>query len=137
MPSPRTSTRSLRVLLFLCLLLPALGCASSNQTEERSLSDVVEALREEGVRMQVAGPVSQEVLSAPGQAYTTDGGTMQLYVYRSETSATLDAQQLKGRGQPTGDRSSYFQGGNVIALYFGDAVDVERALSEVIGPRIF
>jgi hypothetical protein len=118
-------------VLVLLLMLPA--CVSSNQTQERGFGEVVGDLREEGLNLQPAGPVSQDVLSIPGRAYTVDGVPLELYVYQSVGAATLDVQQLKRRGLPNAGPPTFFQGGNVIALYFGDAVDVERALSEAVG----
>lgn len=126
-----------RIAVLVALLVLGAGCASSNQASTRSQDDVVEALRGDDVTLQVAGPANQSVLSTPGQAYTTGGGTLELYIYRSESGAVLDVRQLKRYIQPSPRPPSYYHGGNVIAIYFGDAIDVERALSDVVGPRLF
>lgn len=131
MPHLRTLSRFF-VLFGLAVGLAA--CATTSRTPTTA-DDVLEALREEGVSIQPAGVASQPALTTPGRAYNTPQGPVELYVYRSESSALLDARQFSGAAE--GPSAVVFQGNNVIALYFGTDVTVERALSEVVGGRLF
>ena len=121
--------------LFLCSLLLLLGCATSGQTANvRDADTVLQQLEDLGIDPFFSGPASQRFLSTPGQAYTVNQHGLQLYVYRSKASAVLDARRVGSQELSVFDRVHFYQGGNIIALYFGDDPTVQRALSDVVGP---
>lgn len=102
----------------------------------RDVDTVLQQLEDQGVNPVFAGPASQRFLSTPGRAYTINQHGLQLYVYRSNASAVLDARRVSSRELSVFDRVHFYQGGNIIALYFGDDPTVQRTLSDVVGPLV-
>ena len=122
---------TLMLLLFLASSLAACGGTSQATTDAAT---VVEQLRARGLNVQPAGTARQRRLSQPGRAYIIGTGTLEIYEYRSEAAAVLDVRQIDQADLSPAPTVHIYQGRNLIVLYFGNDLDVEQALDDIVGP---
>lgn len=113
----------------------AVGCGGMAAVV-RDSDTVVQQLRARGVDVQPEGMADQPLLSQVGQAFRIGVDGLEIYEYRSESSAVLDAQELKRADLSPFGQIHVYQGGNIIALYFGDNLEVQGILTDVVGPPL-
>jgi hypothetical protein len=125
--------------LVLLLAGALLGCSGSRTADAERLDTegLIEALHERGITLSGQGPVTQRLLSTPGQGFLTpEGGTLHVFEYRSEASATLDANRIETASPDLTSGPHVFQRDHLIVFYFGNAPAIEAALNAVLGSRI-
>jgi hypothetical protein len=130
--------KSLIRLALLGTVIFVHGCGSIRSA--RSVADsaaLVEYLRSEGVVLYATGQTTHHFFSPPGQSFNVGaGGTLQVFEYPSETSASLDAQQIDMNAMRLPIRPHFYRRGILIVLYLGDDQMILQSLSEVLSPHL-
>jgi len=133
-----------RLILMGVLLVLAVAAASCGAQASLAgdYAGVVNGIRSEGAEVTPAGGVSQEFLSAKGQAITVNGEQVQVFEYADESAVEADASKVSPDGGTVGTtmitwvaRPHFFRSGKVIVLYVGDDVSVLKVLETVLGPQ--
>lgn len=107
----------------------------------------VDALRGQGLRVEILGPVSQPFFTPEGTRLGVSGGSIagiaeiQSYGYETEAAARADAEQLGPDGNPPTMMITwvgpphFYRKERVIALYVGDDRAVTSVLTSLLGPQ--
>ncbi len=156
-----------RHLLFTATLAVALlvsGCLSAGQAAQPELTptaappavtppavpvegvddfaSLVDCLRQQGLRVQPVGQVSQPFFGVPGQVIRVDDGEVQVFVYASEEAAQQDAAKVSPDGG-TIDTTMvtwvapphFYRRGNLLVIYLGGEPTIQKALADALGPQ--
>lgn len=107
----------------------------------------VDALRGQGLRVEILGTVSQVYFEPEGTRLGVSGGAIvgtaevQSYNYKTVAAARADAEQLGPDGNPSTTMitwigpAHFYRKERVIALYVGDDGAVTSVLTSLLGPQ--
>ena len=137
-----------RALVLPCLLL-AISCADRNPsgpTSSATLDQFVQALRQQGLTVSVAGQISPEVnrfFSVPAHQVRLSDGQVNAFVYSSAREAAAEAAAISADGQPSPtarvtwvSTPHFYRQGALIALYVGCSAEIVQALQVTVGSPI-
>ena len=133
-----------RLILMGVLLAVAVAAASCGAQAglATDYAGVVDGIRAEGADVTPAGGVTQEFLSAKGQAVTVNGEQVQVFEYADESAAEADASRVSPDGGTVGTTMiswvatpHFFRSGRVMVLYVGDDASTLKVLETVLGPQ--
>ena len=123
-------------LLLLCGIYIT-ACASSYKSAKpgtvQDSKSLVGFLEDEGVILVSSGPVLQSPFTESGTEYEVrDGGKLQIFQYGDPARAAEEA-----RSGGVGLHAHVYQNGPLVAVYLGNEILVQRALSRAMGPRAY
>ncbi len=132
-------------LVLPCLLL-ALSCADRNPvgpTSSATLDGFVQALRQQGLNVSVAGQIPLEVnrfFSVPAQQIRVNDGQVNAFVYATAQDAAAEAALISADGQPSPttrvtwvSTPRFYRQGALIVLYVGCSAEIVQALQASVG----
>ena len=113
------------------------GCAAlSTGAGGLTAEDVVGELQAEGIDLVEGDRAMHSSLSVPGYTFSVAGGELQIYEYKSESSASLDASRIRrGSGEVT-SAPHFYHRENILAIYTGNDLVVLSALNDLLGGQI-
>ena len=131
-----------KLLLVGVLLMLAAASCGAQAGLARDYAGVVDGIRAEGADVTPAGGVTQEFLSAKGQAITVNGEQVQVFEYADESAVEADASKVSPDGGTVGTTMitwvatpHFFRSGRVMVLYVGDDASTLKVLETVLGPQ--
>ena len=135
-------------VVLTCLLL-AVSCADRNPVGPASsatLDQFVQALRQQGLTVSVAGQIAPEVnrfFSVPAHQVRVNDGQVNAFVYSSAPDAANEAAAISADGQPSPtarvtwvSTPRFYRQGALIVLYVGCATDIIQGLQGTVGVPI-
>jgi hypothetical protein len=139
-----------RVLVAVSLVLPclllAVSCADHNPvgpTSPATLDQFVQALRQQGLTVSVAGQISPEVnrfFSVPAHQVRANDAQVNAFVYPSAQDAAREAAAISADAQPSPtarvtwvSTPRFYRQGALIALYVGCSTEIVQALQATVG----
>jgi hypothetical protein len=142
-----------RVLVALSLVLPCLllgiSCGDSNPVGPTSsvlLDQFVQALRQQGLSVSVAGQISPEVnrfFSVPAHQVRVNDGQVNAFEYASAQDAASEAASISADGQPSPtvrvtwvSTPRFYRQGALIVLYVGCSAEIVQALQATVGAPV-
>jgi hypothetical protein len=142
--------RRVRVVVSLvlpCLLLAA--CADRNPvgpTSSATLDRFVQALRQQGVSVSLAGQISPDInrfFSVPAQQVRVNDAQVNAFVYQKAEAAAAEAALISQDGQPSPttrvtwvSTPRFYHQDSLIVLYVGCAGEIVQALQATVGSPI-
>lgn len=134
-----THRRIMKLRHFILLLFLGLcaACASTYETAEpgtvQDARSLVGFLEDEGIVLISSGPVLQSPLTESGTEYEVrDAGRLQVFEYSDPARAAEEA-----RSGGVGLNAHVYQNGPLVAVYLGNEILVQRALSRAMGDRAY
>jgi hypothetical protein len=137
--------RALVVLLSAC----AVSCADRNPigpTPSATLDRFVQALRQQGLSVSVAGqipPAVNRFFSVPAHQIRVNDGQVNAFVYPSGQDAEREAAAISADGEPSPtlrvtwvSTPRFYREGSLIVLYVGCAPEIVQALQTAVGAPI-
>jgi hypothetical protein len=134
-----------RLLVFPWLLL-AVSCADRNPvgpTPSATLDQFIQALRQQGLTVRVAGQISPEVnrfFSVPAHQVRANDAQVNAFVYSSAQDAATEAATISADAQPSPtarvtwvSTPRFYRQGALIALYVGCSTAIVQALQATVG----
>jgi hypothetical protein len=132
-----------RLLVFPCLVL-AVSCANPvGPTSSATLDQFIQALRQQGLTVSVAGQISPEVnrfFSVPAHQIRANDAQVNAFVYPSAQDAATEAAAISADGQPSPtarvtwvSTPRFYRQGALIALYVGCSTEIVQALQATVG----
>ena len=129
----------------LCLLFAS--CSSPvGPASSTTLDRFVQALRQQGVTVSLAGQISPTVngfFSVPAQQVRVNDSRLNAFVYPSADAAAAEASLISNDAQPSPttrvswvSTPRFYRQDALIVLYVGCTADVLRALQLTVGPPI-
>ena len=142
-----------RVLVTGSLVLPglllAVSCADRNPagpTSSATLDGFVQALRQQGLNVSVAGQIPPEVnrfFSVPADRIRVNDGQVNAFVYATPQDAAREAAAISADGQPSPtarvtwvNTPRFYRQDSLIVLYVGCTAEITRALQQAVGAPI-
>jgi len=139
-----------RVLVAVSLVLPCLllagSCADRNPvgpTSSATLDQFIQALRQQGLTVSVAGQISPEVnrfFSVPAHQIRANDAQVNAFVYPSAQDAATEAAAISADAQPSPtarvtwvSTPRFYRQGALIALYVGCSTEIVQALQATVG----
>ena len=139
-----------RVLVALLLVLPCLLLAAAGKdrspvapTSSVTLDQFVQALRQQGLSVSVAGQISPEVnrfFSVPAQQIRVNDAQVNAFVYAAEQDAAAEAASISRDGQPSTttrvtwvSTPHFYRQDALIVLYVGCTAEIVHALQATLG----
>lgn len=129
------------------LLFSALGCAASNPqvgAEERAsatenIASLVDHLRARALNIQFVGPPPERLSSVDAEQYTVNGdpsirGQLILYQFAIPSEARRALGEVRRQRSVNVNVTTYLQD-TLVAVYFGENLNVKSALRSVMQPR--
>jgi hypothetical protein len=128
--------------------LPLLLVACSNPvapTSSTTLDRFVQALREQGLTVSLAGQISPSVnrfFSVPAEQVRVNDSQVNVFVYPSAEAAAAEAALIRdGQPSPTArvtwvSTPRFYRQDAMIVLYVGCAAEIVDALQKTVGPPI-
>ena len=108
----------------------------------KTVSDLVNRLRDRGNKIGHGGKISQPFLSVPGRIITIDGEDVQVFQYANAKSAEREVKAIDLQGSPVGTSMPtwvapphFYKSSSLIVLYIGQNSSVMRALEGALGPQ--
>ena len=127
----------------------AISCADHNPigpTPSATLDRFVQALRQQGVSVSVAGQIPPDVnrfFSVPAHQIRVNDGQVNAFVYASEQDAAREAAAISGDGEPSPtvrvtwvSTPRFYREGSLIVLYVGCTPEIIQALQTAVGAPI-
>ena len=138
-----------RVLVLMaavsCALL-ALSCEKRpplEPTSSTTLDQFVQALRQQGLNVSLAGEIPSEVnrfFSVPAQQVRVNNAQVNAFVYPSADAAAAEASLVSDDGQPSPtvrvswvSTPRFYRKGALIVLYVGCAPEIVQSLQVAVG----
>lgn len=131
-----------------CLLL-SVSCADRNPagpTSSATLDRFVDALRQQGLTVSVAGQISPEVnrfFSVPAHQVRVNDGQVNAFVYSSAQAAAAEAAVISADAQPSPttrvtwvSTPRFYRRDALIVLYVGCATQILQALQATVGAPV-
>ena len=129
-----------------CFLL-AVSCSNPvGPTSSATLDQFVQALRQQGLSVTLAGEIAREVnrfFSVPAHQVRVNDGQVNAFVYESAGAAAAEAALISEDGQPSPtarvlwvSTPHFYRQGALIALYVGCAAEIVQALQATVGAPI-
>lgn len=141
-----------RVLVAVSLVLPCLllaACEDRNPvapTSSATLDQFVQALRQQGLSVNVAGQISPEVnrfFSVPAHQVRANDAQVNAFVYPTAQDAAAEAASISQDGQPSPttrvtwvSTPRFYRQEALVVLYVGCATDIVQALQRTVGAPI-
>ena len=142
-----------RVLVTGSLVLPglllAVSCTDRNPagpTSSATLDGFVQALRQQGLNVSVAGQIPPEVnrfFSVPADQIRVNDGQVNAFVYATAQDAAREAAAISADGQPSPtarvtwvSTPRFYRQDSLIVLYVGCTTEITRALQQAVGAPI-
>ena len=133
--------------LVLSYLLLAVSCGSPvAPTSSTTLDQFVQALRQQGLSVSLAGQISPEVngfFSVPAQQVRVNSGQVNAFVYQDAEAAAAEAASISQDGQPSPtvritwvSTPRFYRHDALIVLYVGCAAEIVQALQAIAGAPI-
>lgn len=129
-----------------CVLLTVSCSNPVGPTSSSTLDQFVEALRQRGLSVTLAGEIPPEVnrfFSVPAHQVRVNDGQVNAFVYESAGAAAAEAALISEDGQPTPtarvlwvSRPHFYRQGALIVLYVGCAEEIVQALEATVGAPI-
>jgi hypothetical protein len=124
-----------------------ISCRSSvAPTSSAPLEQLVQALRQQGASVTLAGEIPTDVnrfFSVPAQQVRVNNGQVNVFVYQTADAAAADAALISEDGQPGPtvrvtwvSTPRFYRQGALIVLYVGCAPDIVQALRATVGNPI-
>jgi hypothetical protein len=114
---------------------------ASNKADTR-LTGLIAQLRNQGVKAERGGEISQPFFSVKGRGISVNGENVQVFVYASESAAEAEAKLVSPDGGSVGTSMMswiapphFYRKGQLIALYVGREQVVVDALVAILGPQ--
>ena len=134
-------------LVLPCLLLAA--CEDRNPvgpTSSATLDRFVQALRQEGLSVSLAGQISPDInrfFSVPAQQVRVNDAQVNAFLYQNAEAAATEAALISQDGQPSPttrvtwvSTPRFYRQDSMIVLYVGCAGDIVQALQATVGSPI-
>jgi hypothetical protein len=129
-----------------CLML-ATSCSNPvGPTSSAALDRFVQALRQQGLTVTLAGEISPEVnrfFSVPAHQVRVNNGQVSAFVYENAQTAAAEAALISEDGQPSPSARitwistpRFYRQGALIVLYVGCAAEIVEALQVTVGTPI-
>jgi hypothetical protein len=129
-----------------CLML-ATSCSNPvGPTSSATLDRFVQALRQQGLTVTLAGEISPEVnrfFSVPAHQVRVNNGQVNAFVYENAQTAAAEAALISEDGQPSPSARitwvstpRFYRQGALIVLYVGCAAEIVQALQVTVGTPI-
>ena len=129
-----------------CFLL-AVSCSNPvGPTSSATLDRFVQALRQQGLTVTVAGEIAPEVnrfFSVPAHQVRVNNGQVNAFVYPNAEAAATEAALISADGQPSPTVSvlwvstpRFYRQGALIVLYVGCTTEIVQALQVTVGTPI-
>jgi len=103
---------------------------------------LIDNLRKEGANVEPAGEVNQPFFSVIGQAIIVNGENIQVFEYKDEADADVEASLVSPDGSSIGTSIAswiapphFFRAGKIIVLYVGENREALSLLESVLGPQ--
>jgi hypothetical protein len=141
-----------RVRVVVSLVLPCLllaGCADRNPvgpTSSETLDRFVQALRQQGVSVSLAGQISPDInrfFSVPAQQVRVNDAQVNAFVYQKAEAAAAEAALISQDGQPSPttrvtwvSTPRFYHQDSLIVLYVGCTGEIVQALQATVGSPI-
>jgi hypothetical protein len=137
-----------RVIVARLLVVPSLvlavSCANPvGPTSSATLDQFIQALRQQGLTVSVAGQISPEVnrfFSVPAHQIRANDAQVNAFVYPSAQDAATEASAISADGQPSPtaritwvSTPRFYRQGALIALYVGCSAEIVQALQTTVG----
>src|SRR5262249_18877654 len=130
---------------FLTVLL--VSCSNPVEpTSSTTLDRFVEALRQQGLTVNLAGQIAPSVngfFSVPANQVRVNDSQVNAFVYQSADAAAVEAAQISQDGQPSAtarvtwvSTPRFYRRDAMIVLYVGCAPEIVEALQKIAGPPI-
>ncbi len=131
-------------LLVVPSLVLAVSCANPvGPTSSATLDQFIQALRQQGLTVSVAGQISPEVnrfFSVPAHQIRANDAQVNAFVYPSAQDAATEAAAISADGQPSPtaritwvSTPRFYRQGALIALYVGCSAEIVQALQTTVG----
>jgi hypothetical protein len=122
----------------------AVSCANPvGPTSSATLDQFIQALRQQGLTVSVAGQISPEVnrfFSVPAHQIRANDAQVNAFVYPSAQDAATEAAAISADGQPSPtaritwvSTPRFYRQGALIALYVGCSAEIVQALQTTVG----
>jgi hypothetical protein len=140
-----------RVLVAVSLVLPsvllAVSCSSPvAPTSSTTLNQFVQALRQQGLSVSLAGEISPEVnrfFSVPARQVRVNAAQVNAFVYENAQAAAAEAALISQDGQPSlttrvtwVSTPRFYRREALIVLYVGCSGEIVQALQATVGSPI-
>jgi hypothetical protein len=137
-----------RVLMALSLVFPvlAVSCAGRNPvgpTSSTTLDGFVQALRQQGLNVSVAGQIPPDVnrfFSVPAQQIRVNDRQVNAFVYATPQDAAAEAASVSADGQPSPrtrirwvSTPRFYRQDALMVLYVGCSAEIIQALQATVG----
>lgn len=142
-------------LALLLIVAQSKGCGSSKppvsnqptptsteRAQAMDLTRLVDSLRANGAKVEVAGEVSQPFFSVKGKSLTVNGRDIQVFEYSDARTAQGQASLVSADGSEVGRNKigwvappHFYKADRIIVLYLGDSPEVVKALEAVLGKQ--
>lgn len=116
--------------------------ASTVRAQAMDLTRLVDSLRANGAKVEVAGEVSQPFFSVKGKSLTVNGRDIQVFEYSDVGTAQGQASLVSADGSEVGRNKigwvappHFYKADRIIVLYLGDSPEVIKALEAVLGKQ--
>ncbi len=139
--------RILTVAALSWLISLAISCEQRNPaapTQVRTLDQLLQALRQQGLTVRLDGEIPPEVnrfFSVSAQLIVINDSRVNAFEYPSPEAAAADAALVSPDGQPGlltritwVSTPRFYRQGRLIVLYVGCSAEIVRALEATIGP---
>ena len=140
-----------RALVVVSLLLSVFAVSCDDRspigpTPSATFDRFVQALRQQGLSVTVAGQIPPEVnrfFSVPAQQVRVDDAQVNAFVYATPQEAAREAAAISGDGQPSPraqitwvSTPHFYRQDALIVLYVGCAAEMTRALQQAVGTPV-
>jgi hypothetical protein len=129
-----------------CLMLAASCSNPVGPTSSATLDRFVQALRQQGLTVTLAGEISPEVnrfFSVPAHQVRVNNGQVSAFVYENAQTAAAEAALISEDGQPSPSARitwvstpRFYRQGALIVLYVGCVAEIVQALQVTVGTPI-
>jgi hypothetical protein len=129
-----------------CLMLASSCSNPVGPTSSATLDRFVQALRQQGLTVTLAGEIAPEVnrfFSVPAHQVRVSNGQVNAFVYENAQTAAAEAALISEDGQPSPSARitwvstpRFYRQGALIVLYVGCAAEIVQALQVTVGTPI-
>jgi hypothetical protein len=138
-----SARRLFLIVSILTLLVYGAGCAQKEPAGPvTDYASLVDNLRAAGATVEPTGEIIQDFFSVKGQAINVNGEDVQVFEYRDNAAAEMEAQLISPDGSSIGTSMPFwvapphfYKGGKIIVLYVGENVAVIDLLESVLGAQ--
>lgn len=137
---------SVRIIIVVSSIAVGISCGGNptGPTASGTLDELLQALRQQGLRVTVGEEISPEAnrfFSVPARQIFVNESRVNVFEYRTAAAAAADAALVSPAGQPNPramidwvSTPSFYRNDRLIALYVGCSPETLKALEAALGP---